>query len=234
MSDSRSAKPDKSDLEAAKRLRTLWTKREEGLTQQRVAERLDITQGAVSQYLHGKIPLNYRAVLAFAAELDCEPAAIRADLPEQRLVRGGQEAEAWDDVRASAQAVGLGNGVEADEYAEVYKLKFKTGSLQKKRLNPKSLRVFYGKGDSMLPRIRSGDAVLFDEADTKVIDDRVYVIMWRGEFNAKRAELLDGEIYFRADNPAADHNWRKPKRMASEKDPITVIGRVRWIGSWED
>ena len=31
-----------------------------------------------------------------------------------------------------------------------------------------------------------------------------------------------------------DHGWTKPRRMDDKRHPIEVIGRVRWIGSWED
>lgn len=140
----------------------------------------------------------------------------------------------WSDVRAYAQAAGLGTGVEATEYAESHKLKFKASSLRRKGLQPARLAVFYGKGDSMLPRIHGGDAILFDTGDTRPIDGAIFVIMWKGEYYAKRAELLEDVVFFRTDNPVGDHNWSKPKRMDAKRDPIEIIGRVRWIGSWED
>jgi phage repressor protein C with HTH and peptisase S24 domain len=94
--------------------------------------------------------------------------------------------------------------------------------------------VFYGKGDSMEPRIKSGDAILFDTSDTRAIDGAIYIILWRGEYYAKRALVLDDVVYFATDNPRGDHNWTKPKRVDAKRDPITIVGRVRWIGSWED
>lgn len=144
----------------------------------------------------------------------------------------------WPGVRAYAQAVGLGEGVEADEYAEAHKLKFRASSLAKKRLKPDSLRVFYGKGDSMLPRVRSGDAVLFDIGDSIPRDGVLYVIQVHGvankEYQVKRALILDDVVFFAADNPSGDHGWIKPRRMDAKRSEIEVIGRVRWIGSWED
>lgn len=140
----------------------------------------------------------------------------------------------WADIRGYAQAAGLGNGAEADEYAETHKLKFKASSMRRKGLRPDKLAVFYGKGDSMEPRIKSGDAILFDTSDTKPRDGTIYLILWRGEYYAKRALILDDVVYFTTDNPHGDHNWSKPKRMDAKRDPIEVIGRVRWIGSWED
>lgn len=139
----------------------------------------------------------------------------------------------WDNVLAYAQAAGLGSGAEANEWAETHKLKFRHDSLRRKGLHNRKLAVFYGKGDSMEPRIKSGDAILFDEQDTKPVDDTIYIIMWRDNYFAKRAMVLDGSVYFESDNPAGDHQWKRPKRKDDPKDPITVIGRVRWIGSWE-
>lgn len=151
-------------------------------------------------------------------------------------VEGGEAAhdDDWTDVMGYAQSVGLGRGAEAQEYAETHSLKFRAASLARKRLTPAKLAVMYGDGDSMEPRIRKGDALLFDTSDTRVVDGAIYIIEWKGEVFAKRAEILEGEVWFRADNPAGDHNWRKPKRMESKRDPITVLGRVRWLGSWED
>lgn len=144
----------------------------------------------------------------------------------------------WRDVRGYAQAVGLGNGVEAQEYEETHKLKFRRDSLARKRLFPDQLAVIYGKGDSMLPRIHSGDAILFDQSDTTPADGHLYVIATDGagdmEYNVKRCEVIDDMVFFRADNPTGDHRWRKPRAMGSKRSPIRVIGRVRWIGSWED
>ena len=144
----------------------------------------------------------------------------------------------WDDVLGYAQGVGLGDGVEANEYAETHKLKFRADSLARKRLHPAKLAVMYGQGDSMLPRIRTGDAVLFDTADTRARDEALFVIQCPGvngnAYSVKRCRHFGDDVYFDALNPEGDHGWRKPRRMDDKKHPITIIGRVRWIGSWED
>jgi phage repressor protein C with HTH and peptisase S24 domain len=159
----------------------------------------------------------------------------RGDMDEPAAA---QDAEQWEDVVGYAQAVGLGAGAEAEEYAESHKLKFKASSLRRKNLRPEKLAVFYGRGDSMLPRIRSGDAILFDIGDTRPRDDTLYVIQVHGlankEYQVKRAMVLEDGVYFQADNPAGDHDWRRPLRMDSKRAKIEIIGRVRWIGSWED
>ena len=149
----------------------------------------------------------------------------------------------YTDVVGYSQAVGLGAaGSEAVDYAETHSLKFKKTSLRRRGIlgsaENKTLHVYYGKGDSMEPTIRDGNAILFDSSDTRVVDGALYVIQVNGsanpEYFVKRALVLDAGVYFASDNPAGDHSWRKPKAMDSKKHPITVIGRVHWIGGWAD
>lgn len=146
----------------------------------------------------------------------------------------------YTDVIGYSQSVGLGAaGAEAVDYAETHSLKFKKSSLRRRGILNKPLAVYYGKGDSMEPTIMDGDAILFDSSDTRPVDDVLYVIQVAGngnpEYFVKRAEVLDdGTVLFRTDNPSGDHNWKRSKRMDSKKHPITVIGRVHWIGGWAD
>lgn len=138
----------------------------------------------------------------------------------------------WGDVLAYPQAVGLGAGKEAQEYAETHKLKFRAESLHRAGLSAEHLSIYYGHGDSMEPIIRDGDAVMVDESDKEVVDGEMYLILWRGEYYVKQADVRDDIVYFESVNEAGDHNWRKAKRMDSKVDPIEVIGRVCWTATW--
>lgn len=145
----------------------------------------------------------------------------------------------WADVVGYSQAAGLGaSGSEAVEYAETHSLKFKKNSLRRRGILGRPLAVYYGRGDSMEPTIGDGDAILFDTSDTRVLDGALYLIQVHGAANpayyVKRAMVLDGVTYFQSDNPTGDHEWRKPRRMDSRREPITVVGRVHWIGGWAD
>lgn len=241
--DQRKAKPTGADKMAALRLRALWDREQanplrEKFTQESAGAQMGLgNQSLVSQYLKGDIPLNFKALMAFSRFLGVEPTEIRDDLSEQRLVGGGNDSAGWDDVLGYAQGAGLGDGVEAAEYAETHSLKFKADSLRRKNLNPRNLAVIYGQGESMLPRIRSGDAIMFDTSDTTPRDEELFVIqaqgVARGEYSVKRCRHFGDEVYFDSLNPEGDHNWRKPRSMNDPKRPITIIGRVRWIGSWE-
>lgn len=203
-----------------------------------MADELGITQGAVSQYLNGRIPMNYRTLKAFSAALGIEDTDIRNDLPEQQYNAPAPSDDDYTDVIGYSQAAGLGAGAEAEEYAETHSLKFKKTSLRRRGIYNRPLAIYYGKGDSMEPTIEDGDAIMFDTSDTRVVDGALYVIqvdgMARPEYFVKRAMLLDGAVFFTSDNPKGDHYWQKPKRMDSKREPITVVGRVHWIGGWAD
>lgn len=211
-----------------------------GLTPPDLIRAIGSSKGAVYNILNDDT--KPEKVWASTAKAICSYLRIRMDW----LIEGtgtmdapaAPEPEAdWTDIQGYAQAVGLGRGAEAQEYAETHKLKFRADSLARKRLKPSSLAVMYGDGDSMEPRIMPGDAILFDTSDKRVRDGGLYVIQKHGAGNAeifvKRALVLDDTVYFTSDNLGGDHNWKKPKRMDSEREPIEVIGRVRWIGSWE-
>lgn len=84
---SRRAKPTPADLRAAKKLREAWDARpkELKLTQEAMAARMGGSQPLVSQYLLGRIPLNFRALMQFSEALGIDPHSIRSDLPEQSM-----------------------------------------------------------------------------------------------------------------------------------------------------
>jgi phage repressor protein C with HTH and peptisase S24 domain len=174
------------------------------------------------------------------------PNIIRVLRTNQRYLETGKgdadqveyEDSEWANVLGYAQAVGLGDGPDAQEYAETHKLKFRSASLARKRLAPHNLGVMYGKGESMLPRIRPGDAILFDTSDTRPADEALFLVLVQGlagdGYSVKRCRVIGDWVLFDALNPEGDHTWRKPRRMDDPAHPITIIGRVRWIGSWED
>ncbi|WP_202844748.1 XRE family transcriptional regulator [Luteimonas saliphila] len=140
--------------------------------------------------------------------------------------------EDWRDIRATIQGASMGAGMSPDDYAETHHLKFRASSLQRKGLRPPSLEVYYGRGDSMEPRIKDGDAVLVDKTDTRIVDDRIYFIRHEHHYFVKRLQKHGDLTLILSDNKD-DPQWRKPV-LVKDSDDFEVLGRVRWIGSWED
>jgi transcriptional regulator with XRE-family HTH domain len=147
--------------------------------------------------------------------------------------------EDWPGIRATTQHLGLGSPTAVEEYAESHQLKFRASSLQRKKLRADRCEIAYGKGDSMLPRIHDGDAILFNRDQTTPVDGKLFVITIEGvtgqyEPQVKECLILGDTVYFQALNPAGDHNWRRPRPMQDKRHEIKILGQVRWIGSWED
>lgn len=138
----------------------------------------------------------------------------------------------WSEIVGLQIEAALGDGTVADEYAETHRLKFRAESLRRKRLAPDKLAVIYGKGDSMLPTIKDGDALLVDTSDRTPKDGKIYVITYGGDLLAKRLVDLGGRWFIDSDNKS-DPKWSKPKPLDGTKG-VEIHGRVRWIGSWED
>lgn len=87
-----------ADIAAAERLRVIWTrvKKNKKITEDMAAEKFKITQGAVNQYLHGKIALGVVATLRFARFLECNPRDIRPDLGDLGIEPSDLSIEAID------------------------------------------------------------------------------------------------------------------------------------------
>lgn len=145
---------------------------------------------------------------------------------------GAVPEDGWSDIIGVRQAAALGEGAVVDEYAETHKLKFRAESLRRKKLRADRLAVLYGRGDSMSPTIKDGDAILFDTSDIEPRDDKIYVISYEGVLMAKRLVELGGRWFIQSDNKD-DPKWRKPVAV-DETRQFAIHGRVRWIGSWED
>lgn len=138
----------------------------------------------------------------------------------------------WYDIRGVQQAAALGDGAMPDEYAETHKLKFRAESLRRKQLRPDRLAVLYGRGDSMSPTIKDGDAILFDTSDTELKDDRVYVVNYEGQLLAKRIVQI-GDVWCISSDNTTDPKWKKPVPIDGVRG-FQVLGRVRWVAGWMD
>ena len=157
---------------------------------------------------------------------------ISGEGPKMRTDEVRAEPDGWADILGVRQAAALGDGAVPDEYAETHKLKFRTDSLHRKRLRLDRLVVVYGKGDSMYPTIKDGDAILIDTGDKDPKDEKLFVVTYGDDLLAKRLINLGGRWFIDSDNKA-DPKWKRPVPVDETKG-FEIHGRVRWIGSWED
>lgn len=91
-----------------------------------------------------------------------------------------------------------------------------------------NLKLISGRGDSMAPTIRSGDAVLVDAGVTTVEDDAIYFFLMRGKLQIKRIQRgLDGLTII------SDNGQYPPIEVPGDREAdITVLAQIIywWTG----
>ncbi len=127
-----------------------------------------------------------------------------------------------------ALAAGAGNAVQHEE-SDTH-LHFQRGWLRKKRLPVTKLKALDVSGDSMEPRISSGDVVLINSGDTKIKDNCIYAIRYGDSVKIKRLSVrFDGAVILTSDNPNSKGATEEVVRE-SDLDQLQIIGRAVWVG----
>lgn len=137
------------------------------------------------------------------------------------------EVPVWD-ARAAAGA----GAVNPEQNGPKGSILFRARSLTKQGIRPSECHVWYVHGDSMVPRLRDGDAVLFDASDKAVRSGKVYVIR-RGEETFVKRLFPEGTRLRVVSDNKADPQWADWFVEADDPD-FEIVGRVRWVGSWEE
>jgi hypothetical protein len=94
--------------------------------------------------------------------------------------------------------------------------------------NVDNLKLISGRGDSMAPTIRSGDAVLVDSGVTSVESDAIYFFLMRGQLQIKRIQRgLDG-LTIISDNS----QYPAIQVPGDREEDITVLAQIIywWTG----
>ncbi|UAK24630.1 S24 family peptidase [Sphingomonas nostoxanthinifaciens] len=129
----------------------------------------------------------------------------------------------WLDVRASAGPGALGAGERA-----AAAMHFAPGALRDLGAGrPTALSLIRVEGESMLPRLAPGDAIMVDRDDAAGrLRDGIYVLRVGEALLVKRLAIQPGgRVAITSDNPRASPDW-------SDVDPasLVLIGRVIWAG----
>lgn len=95
------------------------------------------------------------------------------------------------------------------------------------RVQPETLRVITGAGDSMSPTFEHGDLLLVDISHKRVDIDGVYAMSANDRLYIKRVrQKITGEFEISSDNPTV-----KTVDVLSGDSEVTILGRV--IFSWK-
>lgn len=164
-------------LEDVCRLNTLWEERASHLTKRDLADRLNISPGAVSQFFNGETALTWSAVLALCELLKVSPEEVSPTLAAKNMlpaIPGAIQVRAYhpeDPVPAGfvllpalEMQVGAGHRIVITENPDVKFRFYGLESLQKHHLRASDLVAFRVGGSSMEPYIFDGDWVVIDRS----------------------------------------------------------------------
>lgn len=234
-----------ADLEAGTRLRKLWDEKAKGLelTQEKAGDKMEISQGAVSQYLNSKIPLNLTAVIQFAKMLEVNPREIRTDLAglndepatvkvhaySIRAVDGNDGLNPATDVQIPVYDIEVSGGPGAIniEYVETkYELPYQMYWLNKFKAKPEDILIYPVRGSSMDGVAWHGDKVIVHTKRKKIINDCVYVFAMADGARVKRLQnMTDGRLRVMSEN--SDKTRYPDEYLTPEQmEGMIVIGQV--------
>ncbi|MCC7006010.1 MAG: helix-turn-helix transcriptional regulator [Ottowia sp.] len=200
------------------------------------------TQGAVSQYFLGKMPLNFDALLRFSKALHVDPAEISpslaAQLPQPAILEKPQEniegdseerSQLYDLMHLKESIVRFGPEPECrimyEQAKESEPITYRYAWLRARGINPENARRFKVSEESMEPFLFGDDSVLVNIAETDIDNGKVYALRYGNDLRIRRLfKKLDGTLLLRSDNPGFFDEEVAPDQVNRH---ITIIGRVR-------
>lgn len=237
----------------AERLKAAWDSyrtAHAGTTQTWLAAESGLgTQGAVSQYLRGVIPLNLQALLAICNVIEADPRVISPRLMEV-VHQAVEKAEAPADDPLRSLRPGSYTGVnvlppEDPRLTIIPKVRLRlTAGLSGYEVEPEpydgswttvatdwierhgyhrdKLIAMTVRGESMESTFHEGDLVIVNTADTQPIGGAVYAVNYEGEPCIKRLVRDAGRWWLVSDNP----DQRRYYRQSFQSDTSQIIGKV--------
>jgi transcriptional regulator with XRE-family HTH domain len=240
----------KEQLEDAVRLKErflAWqrARKEAGLpsSQEAVSELLGFNQSSMSQYLNGKIPLNFAAATKFASVLECSIAEFSRTLAQQatKFLAAALPSDAPIYDTRAADAISILVGEEPNTVpVKRMNLKLRAGVsrmgaepdlsdggvlhipravVEQHSLRPEDLLAVRVRGTSMEPMLFEDDTVVVDTSDRRPVSRELYALQFDGDACVKQLLNKGGQWYLHSLNP--DH---KPVNVKSGQ--LDIIGRV--------
>ena len=124
---------------------------------------------------------------------------------------------------------GPGSGFsDAAEFAAEKSLMFSRAWLRRKGLVEQELMVIGVRGDSMMPELEDGDAVLIDKRPVERPNQRgIYFLRTHDGLNLKRVRVdrRSGDCYLMSSNPVY-------RDLIYSQEDIEILGLVVWRGTW--
>lgn len=215
--------------------------REQGITQFDLAERLEVTQGAIGHWLNGRREPKLEMINKILSTLGLSSLAVTpassisdAAVPSSidRAIEAQQKALAQLDTDSDRYVhiplldveIGAGMGRVIDTERVKDWVPISNHWVNEHGYSAEHLAVVQVAGDSMEPRIYQGDLLLIDTSDVKLRSDNVYAISVHDEIRVKRLRRdIDGGWALISDNPSYPPEVISPEVMDRQ---VRVVGKV--------
>lgn len=222
------------------RLKAKSEMRSKGITQEQMAEHLEVSQGGLSHWLNGRREADIDVIERIAKKLGLTLAELVQDddsIPNMPPNTEYQPVIAWDTpedlppdqfVIIPRYDIVLSGGNGVVNYVVNKKaqgMAFMRSWIQQKRLNPKNLISVVLEGKSMEPTLPDGSVVLIDRSKTEVEPGRkVYALRYGDELRIKRlSRRFDGALVIESDNPGP--GFEKEIIQGDDLNHIQILGK---------
>lgn len=198
-----------------------------------LADRIGVSASAVYQWEGKDVELKGSVLVALERLLGARAEWImtgRLPMRQDNPFEGHAIIKFYRDAK-----VGAGSALNNDSpFARIGGIAFLEESLRRQGINADSSWAVRVHGPSMQPRLNDGDTIVYDTADTRIISGCIYVIehpMTEGAMVKRLFREVDGRVRIVSDNPDPRY---APETIPADADGFKVLGRVRWVGSWEN
>lgn len=207
-----------------------------GWTVEELARKAGVSPSVLDAYEKGRCAVGLDLVQEIARKLKVDPRDLMAEdrpqivqAPDLKIFQTTNTPSApkitgedYVSIPLTDSAIAAGHPIIQENNIEDYVLLHIRAA--GKRTNLVASRV---DGDSMEPMLSSGDIVVIDRNDKKIVKNKIYAIFYEDGLTAKYLERKKNLLILRPINPTADVQIID---MYEHPDPI--VGRV--IGAWKE
>lgn len=194
-----------------------------GLSIRELARRIDVSNVSLSQWASGKYKPSDEGLEALCSYFSVPPAYILygdGNAPGAQTLQLSNDTVAVPLLDVSASC-GFGEDFANSVFALIRFVRVSYEFIRRycSSANVRSLQLVTVSGDSMVPTLSDGDAVLVDVSQKEPTSDGIYAVLMNNRIFVKRLQNLPDGINLISDNPVY------PPICIREPDTLHIVGR---------
>ncbi|MEG9499886.1 XRE family transcriptional regulator [Mannheimia indoligenes] len=208
---------------------------QQGLTQEGLANIVDVSQTAISDIAKGKTQ-NPRNIVEIAQALGVSVEWLKTGKGEAPdFAKSEENPTAYEDEKPMLRlevldvyaSAGNGSFVTGDLTSYTHAVEFENAYFAQvfQRANAKGLSIINVDGDSMEPTIGNGDLLFVDTTKSSYQGDGVYVFSYGENLYVKRLQFAGDELLVISDNP----RYKDWKITAKNEHKFKIHGKVEFM-----